>query len=335
MSNDLREGVAKKILNRFGKTVLPTTITGLLDTDWLAFNKFCPIELGTSMLIWGASQSGKSLMMMKLGASVQQKGGLFVCFNTEAANRDSEHLQKVVPTLKYDDILFYQPDYIEHTIDSIHEIISMTPIDSAPVFISIDSINSCATKREMDADEFVAKDMSGAEIASIWSKALRQFTNPLSKKPIVLCLVSQMRTGGIGSYATKDIPAGGAAPYFYASTVLKTAGKSFLFVNEEGGAYKKKPINLLQEKAAQECSLHLQKSRYSSGGSKLEYIIDFENGIHKTEGLIDMFCYYGIINISGSWYFYNDIKLGQGKKNTQQFMKSNPKLLDELIGKLK
>jgi recombination protein RecA len=330
---DLREQFNKKIISKFGNTVLPTTITGKLKTDWFAFDRFCPIELGTSLLIWGASQSGKSLIMMLLGASVQKKGGLFVCFNTEAANRDSAHLMRVIPGLKYKEILFYQPDYIEHTIDSIHEIIDITPVDSAPVLISIDSINACSTKRELEADEFVAKDMSGAEIAGIWSKALRQFTNKMSKKPIVLCLVSQIRTGGIGSYITREIPGGGAAPYFYASTVIKSFGKTFLF-KDEAGAYKPKPKNLLQEKAAQECTLNLQKSRYSSGGSTLEYTIDFQKGISPCEGLIDLLAYQGLIEKSGSWYSYKNQRLGQGKSKAGETIVNSKELKKELLNKL-
>jgi recombination protein RecA len=273
-------------------------------------------------------------MMMKLGAAAQQMGGLFVCFNTEAANRDSAHLSRVIPTLAYDEILFYQPDYIEQTIDSIHSIVDTVSVDSAPVFISIDSINSCPTRHEMEAEAFKSKDMSGAEIASIWSQALRQLTNKLSKKPVVLCMVSQTRTGGIGSYRTKEISGGGAAPYFYASTVIKTFGKSILYQNEPGGPYKSKPTNLLQEKAAQECELALLKSRFSSGGSKLEYVINFRNGIHFTEGLVDMLVYYGIIESTGSWYSYNGQKLGQGKEKVKAAVVSNDVLQTELIEKL-
>jgi recombination protein RecA len=331
---NLKECVNSQIISKYGNTVLPTTIVGRLSTGWHAFDRFCPIELGTSMLLWGASQSGKSLMMMKLGASVQELGGLFICFNSEAANRDEKHLAKVVPTLKYKDILFYQPDYIEHTVESIHSIIDMVPVDSPPVFVSIDSINACSTKAEMEAEEFKSKDMSGAEIAAIWSKALRQFTSKLSKKPMVLCLISQMRTGGIGTYRTKDISGGGAAPYYYASTVVKTINKSFLYVNTPDGPYMDKPAHSLQEKAAQECILELQKSRYSSGGSKLEYTIDFNKGIHPCEGLIDMLLYKGIIKQSGAWYSYGDQRLGHGKFNAKEAIANNFELLNELVTKL-
>jgi recombination protein RecA len=333
--NDLREKLEQKITSKFGSIMLPTTITGKLETGWFAFDRFCPVELGTSMLLWGASQSGKSLIMMKLGASVQEKDGLFVCFNTEAANRDSNHLSKVVPNLKYKDILFYQPDYIEHTIESIHEIVDMTPVDSAPVFISIDSINSCATKREMESEEFVVKDMSGAEIASIWSKALRQLTNKMSKKPVVLCLVSQTRTGGIGGFRTKEVSGGGAAPYFYASTVVKTGGNKFLYKNSSDGTYKAKPKHPLQEKSAQECTLSLQKSRYSSGGSTLGYTIDFDTGIDSGEGLVDILVYHGIIEqTGGGHYTYGGERLDQGKINVRNLIMSTPKLRKELLKKL-
>lgn len=336
--SDLGERLNKKLLNRFGDVILPTNISGRLETGWHAFDRFCPIELGTSLMIWGPSQSGKSLMMMMLGAAVQKKGGLFICFNTEAANRDVGHLTKVVPSLKYNKILFYQPDYIEYVVESIHEIINLVDVDSAPVFISIDSINSCSTKRELSTNkkgqiEFVAKDMSGAEIAGIWSKALRQFTNRLSKKPIVLCLVSQVRTGGIGSYVTKDIWGGGAAPYFYSSTVLKTYGKSFLYLNEDG-AYKKKPEFTLQDKDAQECIIELQKSRYSAGGSKLEYTIDFHAGINVYEGFLDILLYNGIITKAGNSYSYGDTKLGVGKDKVKEALMGNDVLLKELLKKL-
>lgn len=330
-SESLREQLINPIQDKYGDIVLPTTITGKLETGWIALDYFAPIELGTSILIYGPSQSGKSLMMMKYGASVQNKGGLFVCFNTEAANRDVAHLKRVVPGLSYEDIVFYQPDTIEHTLECIHMLVDKIPKDSpVPMFISIDSINSCATKREMESEEFKGKDMSGAEIAAIWSKFLRQVSNKMSKKPVVLCLISQERIRGIGTFATSKGPSGGEAPYFYASTVLRTYGHNFLYQNEPGEGYTSKPKFSLQGKAAQECSIRLEKSRYSSGGGRLNYTIDFSTGIKLTSGLLDLLEYKGIVEKSGTWYSYKEEKLGQGKHNAEQFLLENESVLKEV-----
>ena len=327
----LKERLTGPILSKYGDLVLPTTITGTLETGWLAFDYFAPIELGNSLLIYGASQSGKSLIMMKLGAAAQDKGGLFVCFNTEAANRDRTHLEKVVPNLKYDDIVFYQPESIEATIECIHMLVDNFDKDcQVPLFVSIDSISSCATKRELEAEEFKGKDMSGMEIASIWSRALRQLTSKMSKKRIVLCLVSQMRTGGIGSFVTKNVSGGGWAPGFYASTTLLTSGKAFLYQSKPGDPYVAKPVFDMQGKAAQECSMYLEKSRYSSGGAKLSYTIHFDTGISPYSGLIDLLEYKGIVEKSGAWYSYKEHNLGCGKKNVEQFFVENPSVIEEI-----
>jgi len=315
------------LMNKLGDVILPTIIKGKIKSSWIAFNKFSPIELGTSILLYGASQSGKSVMMMKLGAAVQQMGGLFICFNTEAANRDTNFLKSAVPELKYRDISFYQPDTIEYVFDCINLIIDNTVISSPPIFIAVDSISACATQHELKNDMEKAS-MEGARIAQILSNGLRQTTCRLSKKPIVLCLLSQERES-IGMFVPKaKKPTGGSAPRFHASTTLYTRGHNILYKNDDEVGYVAKPKLQVQPAAARECSLEVQKSRFSPGGNRMTYIIDYKTGISKYDGLFDLLLYEKIVIYGGGWCSYKEEKFR--KVDFINFVETHPQVLDTI-----
>lgn len=321
----LKERVDVILMGALGEFILPTTITGQIKSSWITFNKFAPIEFGTSVLLYGASQSGKSVMMMKLGAAIQKMGGLFVCFNTEAANRDIIFLEKAIPELNYKDIAFYQPNTIEHVFDCINLIIDNAKIDGPPIFIAVDSISACATKHELGTSMEKAA-MEGARIAGLISTGLRQSTCRLSKKPIVLCLVSQERET-VGMFEKeKTKPTGGRAPQFHASTTLYTRGHNVLYRNEENGEYKAKAATPFQPAAAKECSLELQKSRFSAGGNRMTYIIDYTTGISDNDGLFDLLVYQKTLVQAGSWYAFGKEKFY--RKDFNEFLKTHPQLLD-------
>jgi RecA/RadA recombinase len=320
-----KEQVDGLLMKNLGDYILPTTIEGQIKSSWITFNKFSPIELGTSVLLYGPSQSGKSVMMMKLGAAVQQMGGLYVCFNTEAANRDTIFLERAVPELKYKDIAFYQPDTIEYVFDCINLIIDSAKIDGPPIFIAVDSISACATKHELSTS-MEKSSMEGARIAGLISNGLRQTTSRLSKKPIVLCLISQERET-VGMFEKeKTKPTGGRAPRFYASTTLYTRGHNVLYKNEEDGEYVAKAATQFQPAAAKECSLELQKSRFSPGGNRMTYIIDYNTGISDYDGLFDLLLYQKIFTQSGSYYAFGEEKFY--RKDFNEFFKTHPQLLN-------
>lgn len=321
----LKDSMHGLLMKNLGDFIKPTTIEGQIKSSWITFNQFAPIELGTSVLLYGASQSGKSVMMMKLGAAVQQMGGLFVCFNTEAANRDTIFLERAVPELRYKDIAFYQPDTIEYVFDCINLIIDAAEIEGPPIFIAVDSISACATIHELST-KMEKSSMEGARIAVLLSNGLRQTTCRLSKKPIVLCLVSQERET-IGMFEKeKTKPTGGRAPRFHASTTLYTRGHNVLYKNEEDGDYVAKPATQFQPAAAKECSLELQKSRYSPGGNRMNYIIDYNTGISDYDGLFDLLLYKKVFEQSGSYYAFGEERFY--KKDFNTFFNAHPQLLD-------
>lgn len=323
--SNLKDNLNSILMSKLGDFILPTTIKGQIQSSWLVFNQFAPIELGTSVLLYGASQSGKSVMMMKLGAAVQQMGGLFICFNTEAANRDTSFLKKAVPELSYKDIAFYQPDTIEFVFDCINLIIDNVEIESKPIFIAVDSISACATKHELSTSMEKAV-MEGARIAGIISNGLRQTTCRLSKKPIVLCLISQERET-IGIFEKeKTKPTGGRAPRFHASTTLYTRGHNVLYQNDGETEYVTKAQSSFQPAVAKECSLELQKSRFSPGGNRMTYIIDYNTGISKYDGVFDFLLYQKVITQAGGWCYFGEEKFR--KANFNMFIETHPQLLD-------
>ena len=317
-----KESINKEILDKFGDVVLPTTISDKLVTGWLAMDYLIPIELGTSLMIYGPSMSGKSLIMMLLGASVQQKKGVFICFNTEAANRDEEFLKRVIPELSYKDILFYQPNTIEDVFDCIRTIVEKVEVESSPVLIAIDSISSCPTNHELDND-LSKVDLTAAKILS---SGLRQVGNKLSKKPIVLCLLSQERDT-IGAYRPVKKHTGGSAPFFYPSTVLYTKSKSSLYENSKGELLKTQS-SPFQPAIGRECSLELEKTRFSAGGVVLNYIFRNDIGIDRTEGLLDLLLYKEIILQGGGWCSYKEVKFRRAE--FKGFLENNPDVLKEL-----
>jgi RecA/RadA recombinase len=168
--------------------------------------------------------------------------------------------------------------------------------------------------------------MEGARIAGLISNGLRQTTSRLSKKPIVLCLISQERET-IGMFEKKKTkPTGGRAPQFHASTTLYTRAHNVFYQNEEDGDYVTKSATQFQPAVARECSLELQKSRFSPGGNRMTYIIDYNTGISDYDGLFDLLLYQKVFVQSGSYYAFGEEKFY--KKDFNEFFINHPQLLD-------
>lgn len=281
----LGDKINQTLIKIYKDTILPSTITGRINIPWIPFNMLCSLELGTIVEAYGEFSSGKSLLMMMAGAATQKAGGLFICYNTEAANRDKVFLEKVVSDLDYDAIQFYQPETIEDLFNSIEQIVKVVEIEDKPVFIGIDSIAACASKYELGG-----KDSIGANARAI-SGGLRKLCSPLSKKPIILFMISQNRVD-INKWKSPSTPTGGKAPLYYSSTVVNLSMTKFI-LNENNV-----PIG-------KEGKLYINKSRFSPAGRTIPFNFFYETGINKYEGLLDILIENGIIIVNGGWMNYN------------------------------
>jgi protein RecA len=306
------ETITEILVGKYGSQVLPTSIDRRLKIYWEPYNILTGgLELGTIIEVYGPYASGKSLLMNILGATVQQNKGRYICFNTEAANRDKKFLKKSVPCLKYDKIEFFQPDTVELVFDCIRDIIDTIPAkDGNPVFIGVDSIAACAAKHEAE-NPMETVDMTRARQVS---KGLRLICSPLSKRPIVLFIVTQNRTN-IGRFFTKDSPTGGRALPYYMSTMLKM--NMTKYISQEGS----------DKPAGQEGSIEVVKSRFSVPGRKIAFSFFYESGIGKYDGLLDLAITNGIVTQQGSWLSYKEDKFQ--RKGFNEFAESNKEFRKE------
>jgi protein RecA len=286
----LTDNLSRTLVKTYSESILPSAIEGSVNIPWVAYNMLIGSELGTIMEVYGEFASGKSILMMMMGAAVQQAGGLFMCYNTEAANRDKVFLEKVCPGLDYDKIMFFQPDTIEEVFNCIQDTVNMVPKDGPTVFIGIDSISACASKHEMD-NPMEKADMSRAKMTS---KGLRRLCSPLSKKPIILFMISQKRVE-ITTYGAPSKVTGGKALEYYPSTMLNIA-------------LKKDILNDFKVPIGREGILRIDKSRFSVAGRQIPFNLMYDTGINKFDGLLDILVQNGIIQLKGSWYSYKDGK---------------------------
>jgi len=309
LKTNFKDLVHKTLTDKFGDSILPTTIDRRIETYWKTFNIIGGLELGTVIEAYGGFASGKSLLMMICGAAIQKMGGIFFCFNTEAANRDKEWLTRIIPDLKYNEIVFYQPESIEHVFESIREIIKVTPVKGVPVFIGIDSISSSSSKHEIE----VGLEKSDMTRALKISAGLRLINNPLSKKPMVVFMTSQMSTKitRFGGYAG---PTGGMSPEFYSSLVVRLSKNEYIV----------EKIGKREKTLGRNCTLEIMKGRFSPAGRKVEFECFNDTGISSNAGLLDLLILNRVITQDKAWLEYKDKKFQ--KCDFEKFIKENPEL---------
>ncbi len=270
------------------------------------------IPEGRVVEIYGPESSGKTTLTLHVIAECQRKGG--VC-----AFIDAEHALDVgyAKNLGVDveNLLISQPDYGEQALDIVETIARSGAVD----LIVIDSVAALTPKVEIEGE---MGDMQVGTQARLMSKALRKLTGVLHKMNCTIIFINQIRMKiGTMGYGSPETTTGGNALKFYASVRIDIRKIATLKQGESqiGNRVKAKVI----------------KNKVAPPFRQAEFDIMFGEGISKEGELVDYGVKLDIIDKSGAWFSFEDIKLGQGRENVKQKFKDEPELAKQIEEKIK
>ena len=263
---------------------------------------------GRIIEIYGPESSGKTTLAIHAIAEAQKAGGIAAFIDAEHAF-DRFYAAKL--GVDVDNLWISQPDNGEQALEIAEQLIRSSAID----IIVIDSVAALTPKAEIEGD--MGDNKVGLQ-ARLMSQALRKLTSAISKTNTTCIFINQLREKIGVMFGNPETTTGGNALKFYASVRLDIRRSTQLKDGEEviGNQTKVKVV----------------KNKVSPPFRKAEFDIMFGEGSSRAGEIIDLGADLGIIKKSGSWYSYNETKLGQGRDASKQVIQDNPELAEELEG---
>ena len=266
---------------------------------------------GRVIEIYGPESSGKTTLTIHAIAEVQKQGGI-------AAFIDAEHAFDSVYAaslgVDIDNLLISQPDNGEQALEIADHLISSGAVD----LVVVDSVAALTPKSEIDGE---MGDSKMGLHARLMSQALRKLTATISKTGCTCIFINQIRMKIGVMFGNPETTTGGNALKFYSSIRLdiRRIGSIKNGENVTGNRTRVKVV----------------KNKVAPPFKKVEFDIMFGKGISRSGEVLDAAVESDIIIKSGSWFSYDDTKLGQGRDAVKQVISDNPELSEELEAKIK
>ena len=265
---------------------------------------------GRIIEIYGPESSGKTTLTIHAIAEAQKAGGIAAFIDAEHAF-DPTYASKLGVNLE--ELWISQPDNGEQALAIADQLISSAAVD----LVVIDSVAALTPKAEIEGD--MGDNKVGLQ-ARLMSQALRKLTATISRTKTCCIFINQLREKIGVMFGNPETTTGGNALKFYASVRLdirKTAS-----------------IKDGDEVLGNQVRVKVVKNKVAPPFRKAEFEISFGEGISRTGELVDLGVQYDIIKKSGSWFSYNDTKIGQGRDAVKKVLRDNPELAEEIEAKI-
>ncbi len=286
------------------KLDVPVISTGSLSLD-LALG-VGGIPRGRVVEVFGPESSGKTTLTLHIVANAQKTGGTAAFIDVEHA-LDPDYAKKLGVNL--DTLLVNQPDTGEQALEIAELLTRSNAID----VIVVDSVAALVPKAELEGQ---MGDSHVALQARLMSQALRKLTSVISKSKTCLIFINQIREKIGVMFGNPETTPGGRALKFYSSVRVD--------IRRIGSIKDGERIigNRVRAKIA--------KNKVAAPFKKAEFDIMFNQGISRSGDIVELGVEAQIIEKSGTWFSYGEIRLGQGRENTKKFIESKPELLEEI-----
>ncbi|MCR5800401.1 MAG: recombinase RecA [Lachnospiraceae bacterium] len=269
------------------------------------------IPKGRIVEIYGPESSGKTTVTLHMIAEVQKRGGI-------AGFIDAEHALDPVYAknigVDIDNLYISQPDNGEQALEITETMVRSGAID----IVVVDSVAALVPKAEIDGD--MGDSHVGLQ-ARLMSQALRKLTAVISKSNCTVIFINQLREKVGVMFGNPETTTGGRALKFYSSVRLDVRRIESL---KAGG-----------EVIGNRTRVKVVKNKIAPPFKEAEFDIMFGEGISREGDIVDLASNLDIINKSGAWYAYQGNKIGQGRENTKQYLKENPKVCAEIEQKIR
>ncbi|KXO00525.1 recombinase RecA [Aequorivita aquimaris] len=267
---------------------------------------------GRVIEIYGPESSGKTTLTLHAMAEAQKKGGIAAFIDAEHAF-DRIYAEKL--GVDIENLIISQPDNGEQALEIADNLIRSGAID----IVVIDSVAALTPKSEIEGE---MGDSKMGLHARLMSQALRKLTGSISKTKCTVIFINQLREKIGVMFGNPETTTGGNALKFYASVRLDIRRSTQIKDTESNATGNKTRVKVVKNKVAPPFK-------------QAEFDIMYGEGISKVGEIIDLGVDFEIIKKAGSWFSYDDTKLGQGRDAVKNLLLDNPELMDELEKKIK
>ena len=262
------------------------------------------IPRGRIIEVYGPESSGKTTLAQHIVAECQKKGGIAAFVDAEHA-LDPEYARNL--GVNIDELLISQPDTGEQALDITEELVRSGAVD----IIVVDSVAALVPKAEIEGS---MEDQQMGLQARLMSKALRKLTGIIGKTNTTVIFINQLRQKiGVMS-GNPETTTGGNALKYYASVRMEI--KRVEGLKGDG------------EDVGNHVRVRILKNKVAPPFRTAEFDIIFGKGICKIGNILDVAVDLDIVKKAGSWFSFNDEKLGQGRDKSKEFLASNPDILN-------
>jgi len=261
---------------------------------------------GRIIEIYGQESGGKTTVSLHAIAEAQKIGGTAAFVDVEHA-LDPVYARKL--GVNVDELIVSQPDTGEQALEIMERLVRSGALD----IIVLDSVAAMVTKAEIEGE------MGDAHVgmqARLMSAAMRKLTSVIAKTGTVAIFINQVREK-IGGYGNPETTPGGRALKFYASVRIQVSRSSEKIMNGT-------------DQIGVRTKCKVVKNKVAPPFKSCEFDMIYGTGISKVGEVLDLAVELNICKKSGAWFYYGDMRLGQGRENAKQYMKENPALMDEI-----
>ncbi|MBL0928466.1 MAG: recombinase RecA [Phycisphaerales bacterium] len=283
---------------------IPGISTGAISLDLALGGKGVPV--GRIVEIYGPESSGKTTLALTVAAQSQRAGGVAAFIDAEHA-LDPSWARRL--GVNVDDMLVSQPDTGEQALEICELLVRSNAVD----VIIVDSVAALVPRAEIEGE--MGDSHVGLQ-ARLMSQALRKLTGAIARSKCTVIFINQIREKIGVMFGSPETTTGGRALKFYASIRIDIRRIS---------AIKDGETNIGNRVRAR-----VVKNKLAPPFREAEFDIMFDEGISTSGDLLDLSISDSVVDKTGAWFSYGDVRLGQGRENAKKFLRENPDLADEI-----
>ncbi|MBI5868353.1 MAG: recombinase RecA [candidate division Zixibacteria bacterium] len=269
------------------------------------------VPRGRVIEIFGPESSGKTTLALSIIAEAQKLGGNAAFIDAEHA-LDAEYAGKLGVDLE--NLLISQPDTGEQALEITETLVRSGAID----VVVVDSVAALVPRAEIEGE--MGDPQMGLQ-ARLMSQALRKLTANISKSKTCVVFINQIRMKIGVMFGNPETTTGGHALKFYATVRLDIR--------------KIASIKDAEVVKGARTRVRVVKNKVAPPFREAEFDIIYGEGISKSGDILDLASKEGIVEKSGSWFSYGDLRIGQGRESARQYLIENPQMYIEIDGKLR
>ncbi len=266
---------------------------------------------GRVIEIFGPESSGKTTLTLQVIAEMQKIGGTCAFIDAEHA-LDVQYAQKL--GVKLDDLLLSQPDTGEQALEITDALVRSGSVD----LIVIDSVAALTPRSEIEGE--MGDALPGLQ-ARLMSQALRKLTASITKTKTLVIFINQIRMKIGIAYGNPEVTTGGNALKFYSSVRIDIRRKNTLKRGDE--VY------------GSETRVKVVKNKVSPPFKEATFDILYGQGISREGEMLDLGADLDVVEKSGAWYSYQGTRIGQGKDNAREYLRTHPEMALEIENKIR